>query len=60
MKPTTIAPKGLTGDEYNALIHAIWQIDRTKKEHGGKLTKLEETILERDRQALEGLFARLG
>jgi hypothetical protein len=60
MNSTTTTPKGLTGDEYNALIHAIWQIERTKKEHGGRLTKLEETILERDKQALEGLFARLG
>lgn len=59
MKPTTTAPKGLTGDEYNALIHAIWRIDRIMKENEGKLTKLEETILERDRQALQGLFARV-
>jgi hypothetical protein len=56
---TTTTPKGLTGDEYNALIHAIWRIDRIIKENEGRLTPLEKSILERDRQALQDLFARV-
>jgi hypothetical protein len=59
MNTTTATPKGLTSNEYNALLHAIWRIDRTMKEHEGSLTDTEKTVLERDRQALQGLFARI-
>jgi hypothetical protein len=51
---------GLRPTEYNALIHAIWRIDRLIKSTDEILTAKEKIVLERDRDALEALFVRLG
>lgn len=55
---TTTAPKGLSKDEYNALIHAIWRIDQLTKELATSDPLYEK--LRRDRQALQDVFVRLG
>jgi hypothetical protein len=54
--------KGLTKDEYNALLHAQWALE-------GKILQLideglrpedaEIVVLRRDREALSNLFVRL-
>jgi uncharacterized membrane protein YqjE len=44
-------------DEYNALIHAIWHIDRLLKSE--PMNDSTRARLERDRKALSGLHARL-
>lgn len=49
-------------DEYNALLHAIWAVERKILELvDGGLTREDTTIqkLERDRKALGNLFVRL-
>jgi hypothetical protein len=56
---TTTAPRGLTSNEYNALLHAIWGIERTMEEHEGRLTDTETAVLERDKKALQGLLVRI-
>ena len=43
--------------EYNALLHAIWNIDRLLKTEG--LSEREVIVLNRDREALSGLHQRL-
>jgi hypothetical protein len=59
MPNTTTTPrKGLTQNEYNALLHALWRIDKDLKID--KLTETERFVLERDRQSLQGLFMSLG
>jgi hypothetical protein len=57
MNTTATTPKGLTGNEYNALLHAIWRIDQILASPS-QLPEKRET-LERDRQALHDLFVRL-
>ena len=54
---TATAPKGLTKNEYNALIHAMWRIDQITKELATDDPHHEK--LRRDRQALLDLFNRL-
>jgi hypothetical protein len=54
--------KGLTKDEYNALLHAQWLIERKILDLIGGGLKREDTAvqkLERDRKALGDLFVRL-
>ena len=53
----TTTPRGLTQNEYNALLHAIWRINRMIVSED--LDNLEIAILRRDKDALEGLFQRL-
>jgi hypothetical protein len=55
--------KGFTQDEYNALLHAQWMIERKILElvDGGLMpddTAIQK--LDRDRKALGNLFVRLG
>jgi uncharacterized membrane protein YqjE len=57
---TTATATGLRPSEYNALIHAMWRIDSTLKSPDYELTEKERATLERDRQALQDLFVRLG
>jgi hypothetical protein len=57
---TTATATGLRPSEYNALIHAIWRIDSTLKSPDNELTEKERIILNRDKQALQDLFVRLG
>lgn len=55
--------KGFTQDEYNALLHAQWLIERKILELVDAGYKREDVAiekLERDRKALMGLFVRLG
>lgn len=47
----------LNKDEYNAMLHAIWQIDRNLKLPD--LTDFDKLMLNRDRQALSDIFNRL-
>lgn len=55
---TATAPRGLTKKEYNALLHAIWWLDRQISEC---LAGEEDwqAALERDREGLSELFKRL-
>ena len=46
-------------NEYNALLHAIWRLDRLIADHADYPQTTIET-LERDRKALSDLFVRLG
>jgi hypothetical protein len=55
----TTTPKGLSKDEYNALIHAIWRIDNLLKVADEILTEKERITLTRDKEALHDLFVRL-
>jgi hypothetical protein len=48
--------KGLTQGEYNALLHAIWRINRMIVSED--LTNQEIEILRRDKDALSKLFER--
>jgi hypothetical protein len=57
MNTTTATPRGLTSNEYNALLHAIWRIDQILASPS-QLPEKRET-LERDRQALHDLFVRI-
>ena len=52
-------PKGLTKNEYNAMLHAIWHLDRLISELGSDGDSENLEILERDRQALSDLFGRI-
>jgi len=55
--------KGFTKDEYNALLHAQWMIERKVLELvDAGLKRDDPTIqkLERDHKALGNLFVRLG
>lgn len=55
--------KGFTQNEYNALLHAQWMIERKILELVDAGVKREDSViqkLERDRNALSGLFVRLG
>lgn len=47
----------LNGPEYNALLHAIWRLQRDIK--SGEYTGKTLSVIERDLGALEGLFQRL-
>lgn len=47
----------LNKDEYNAMLHAIWNIDRNLKLPD--LSELDKAILNRDRKCLEDIFNRL-
>jgi hypothetical protein len=47
---------GLRPTEYNALLHAIWRIDQLIKNE--ILTDQQRATLQRDRDALQGLFVR--
>lgn len=51
--------RGFTKDEYNAIIHAIWRLDRLIRDHADNPNMNLQT-LERDRKALSDLFVRLG
>lgn len=54
--------KGLTKDEYNALLHAGWMIERKILELVDSGLTLQDPVIEklqRDRKALEGLFVRI-
>lgn len=47
-------------DEYNALLHAMWRLDELIKGASlDPLTAKNLEVLQRDRQALGGLFVRL-
>lgn len=55
--------KGFTQNEYSALLHAQWMIERKILELVDAGVKREDSViqkLERDRNALSGLFIRLG
>ncbi len=57
---TTTRPKGLRPTEYNALLHAIWRLDREIRETTDTEDQKDwREQLERDRQALSDLFVRL-
>jgi hypothetical protein len=57
MTNTTSTPSGFNQTEYNALIHAIWRLDRDIAEETDSEVM---RILNRDRKALRELFVRLG
>lgn len=46
----------LNKDEYNAMLHAIWNIDRNLKLPD--LSELDRAILDRDRKALSDILNR--
>jgi hypothetical protein len=48
---------GLRPAEYNALIHAIWRIDRLITDE--ILTDQQRATLQRDRDALQAIFVRI-
>ncbi len=55
--------RGFTKDEYNALLHAQWMIERKILELVEAGLTPEDTAiqkLDRDRKALGNLFVRLG
>ena len=52
----TTTPRGLAPNEYNALLHAIWRINRMIVSED--LTNREIEILRRDKDALSNLFER--
>jgi hypothetical protein len=55
--------RGFTKDEYNALLHAQWMIERkilSLVDSGIPLEDVTIKKLERDHKALSGLFVRLG
>ena len=55
--------RGFTKDEYNALLHAQWMIERKVLELIDSGLTPEDTViqkLQRDRKALSDLFVRLG
>jgi hypothetical protein len=57
MATTTTAPRGLSRADYNALLHAIWRLDRELAELPSDSE--QRPPLERDREALSALFVRL-
>jgi hypothetical protein len=54
----TTTNNGLSKDEYNALIHAIWRLDRLIADHNQN-PNMNLQKLERDRKALSNLFVRI-
>mgnify|MGYP003643016825 FL=1 len=59
---TTTTPKGLNQAEYNALMHAIWRLDRVIKEAQEQETPPLPSVMQKlskERDALSTLFVRI-